>query len=114
YGVRTGQPLQLQVARLAERTGAHVALDELAELRRHEDLAAHGLASDARGEDDVPAVKVVAVRDNLTGVQADAHLHALTCGRGVPVERALDRDGAVEALLRRAERDHETVAHRLH
>ena len=68
--------------------------------RRNEDLATDRFAGDARREDDVLAVEVVSVVDRLAGVQANAHLHVLAVRRVVSVERALDRDRAVETLLR--------------
>jgi predicted nucleotidyltransferase len=55
--------LELDAARLAEHRGTHATLDELGEQRRYEDLAADGLAGDARCEDDVLAVDVVTVLD---------------------------------------------------
>jgi len=70
--MRAAEPFQLHLACLAEHRRTHATFDKLAQQRRHEDLAADGFARDARGEDDVLAVEVVAVLDRLAGVQADA------------------------------------------
>src|SRR4051794_6436355 len=107
--VRAGESFELEVAGLRKRVGWNAALDELAQQRRYEDLTARGLAGDARGEDDVLAVEVVAVLDRFAGVQSDTDLYvgvrrwALVVGEG-RCEGALDGDGTVECLLPRTGR----------
>ena len=59
---------------LAKHRGANAALDELAQQRRCEDLAAGLLPGDPRRHDYALAVGAVAVFDHLAGVQSNALL----------------------------------------
>ena len=78
---------------------------------RNQDLLSVGLCHDAGGGVDAGPEKVVSGTDRFAGVQPDADLHRL--GRMsaiVLVERALNADGALDALTRRVECHHEAVA----
>src|SRR5207302_2599380 len=88
--------------------------DQLAHDLGNQDLAALGLARDAGRDVDGGAENVAGLLDHLTGVEADADaqlpfgvLFAVLADRLLDVERALD------AVARRAEADHETVAETL-
>ena len=63
-------PLQHGLARLVEpRLG--IAVDQLLQRRRDDDLVALGLGSDSGGQDDVAAVQVVRLLDHPSRVEAD-------------------------------------------
>src|SRR4051794_14492470 len=77
--VAAGQALQLELAAVVEAEAIAVAgRGRIAHLLRDEDLAAHRLGRNPRGEDHVLAEVVALLRDHLAGVQADANAKGLT------------------------------------
>ncbi len=105
------EALEAEQAAIDEVEVAHAGGELLGHLR-DEDLSALGLRGDARRRVDGGAVQRARLAENLAGVQADADLdHVIGPGRVVDLEAALDPDRALDRFARRAERDHEPVAH---
>src|SRR3989304_5894174 len=76
HAVLALEPLQLHLAPISERE-LPGALDEFFQQRRHEYLAALGLAGDAPRQVHVLPEEVVAFLDRLAGVQADTDAYGL-------------------------------------
>jgi hypothetical protein len=81
--------------------------------RRDQDLPGAGGRPDARGDDDGPAVEVVARPDRRPVVDPHPHPQRLPEARVRGRQATLQRDRAADGGGRTGERDHEPVAHRL-